>query len=139
MAIVTIPADFDGAKFTDKFDLDIHDFHIDGDQLSCPSLPNLTEADLLDCVVDLERLARITERRTSAKAIAKSVPGWAVWSPAQFNAWCDANLMTDVQIDALTLNANLKTNLKANNAFTRNAGLMLITFRDDKWSDLPEE
>jgi hypothetical protein len=46
--------------------------------------------------------------------------------------------MTDAQIDGTSLSAALKANIKANNAFTRNAGMMLIALRDQVWPDLPE-
>lgn len=46
------PADFDGVKFATKYGLDpMKDFYDDGNgNLICISLPNLTDADLLDCV-----------------------------------------------------------------------------------------
>lgn len=60
----------------------------------------------------------------------ESLPNWATWTISDFNTWCDANLMTDAQIDASTLSAALKTNLKANNAFTRNVGKAVLYLRD---------
>jgi len=49
-----IPANFDGQKFASKYNLDpFTDFYSDGNgNLICPSLPNLTDADLLDCITD---------------------------------------------------------------------------------------
>lgn len=59
---------------------------------------------------------------------------WWNWTLDQFTAWCDLNLMSDAAIDALTLSAALKANLKANNTFTRNAGKLLIVTREIvKW------
>lgn len=59
---------------------------------------------------------------------------WWTWTQTQFDAWCNANLMNDAAIDATTLSAALKTNIKANNAFNRNAGKLLIVARDViKW------
>jgi len=59
---------------------------------------------------------------------------WWTWTQAEFTTWCDNNLMTDAAIDATTLSASLKNNLKANNAFTRNAGKLLIVARNlVKW------
>lgn len=78
-------------------------------------------------------------RLSLAEGVALSIPGWAKWTQSQFSSWCDQNLMTDAQIDALTLNTALKTNLKTNNAFTRNAGKMLIALRDQTWPDLPDK
>lgn len=49
-----VPSNFDGLKFAKKYSLDpVKGFYIDnkGD-FYCPSLPNITEADLLDCVSD---------------------------------------------------------------------------------------
>jgi hypothetical protein len=77
-------------------------------------------------------------RRESAKTVAKAIPTWSGWTQAQFQTWCDNNLMSDAAVDASTLSAALKTNIKANNAFTRNAGKMLIALRDQVWADLPE-
>lgn len=50
--MLTKPADFDGEKFAKKYNLDpFKDFCDDGKgHIICPSLPNLTDADLLDCV-----------------------------------------------------------------------------------------
>lgn len=60
---------------------------------------------------------------------------WWTFTIAQFEDWCASNLMTDAEIDALaTLPVKLRTNLKSNNAFVRNAGRTLIIFRDIvKW------
>lgn len=52
--MIKIPKDFDGQKFMEKFGVDMHDFHADKDGLHCESLPNLTEADVADCVTDWE-------------------------------------------------------------------------------------
>lgn len=59
---------------------------------------------------------------------------WWTWTQAEFQAWCDTNLMTDAQIDTTNLSAALKTNLKANNTYTRNSGRLLIVARNVvKW------
>lgn len=50
----TVPNNFDGDKFLSKFNLKEGHFYILGDQLICKSLPNLTDTDLLDCVVDMD-------------------------------------------------------------------------------------
>lgn len=46
------PYNFDGAKFAKKYNLDpLKDYWDDGNgNIVCPSLPNLTDSDLLDCV-----------------------------------------------------------------------------------------
>ena len=44
---------FDGEIFAEKFNLDIDDFWVDGDELFCPKLPNLTEKDVEDCILDI--------------------------------------------------------------------------------------
>lgn len=51
------PLNFDGSKFALKFGLNAippsPDFWIDANgDFQCPSLPNLTETDLLDCIAD---------------------------------------------------------------------------------------
>lgn len=50
--MIQIPKDFDGQKFMNKFKVGKHDFRVDENGLHCESLPNLTEADITDCVVD---------------------------------------------------------------------------------------
>ena len=49
-----IPNNFDGAKFALKYNLrERGDFHDDGNgNLICPTLPNLKNDDLLDCIID---------------------------------------------------------------------------------------
>lgn len=49
-----IPANFDGAKFATKYNLDpFKDFYDNGKgEIVCPSLPDLVDADLLDCIAD---------------------------------------------------------------------------------------
>jgi len=81
---------------------------------------------------------RTADRLANANTIARNIPGWSTWSQAEFQNWCDSNLMTDAQIDASTLSAALKINLKSNNAFVRNAGKMVIAMRDQTWPDIPE-
>ena len=49
---IKIPQDFDGQKFIDKFGIGLRDFRVDENGLICPSLPDLTEADIADCVTD---------------------------------------------------------------------------------------
>jgi len=52
MSGIIIPDQFDGAVFAEKYNLNPQkDFRSDGKNLICPSLPGLTEADLLDCLV----------------------------------------------------------------------------------------
>ena len=50
---MNIPEKFDGKKFSEKYNLDTlnGDFWIDQSGLVCPSLPDLTDADIADCVV----------------------------------------------------------------------------------------
>lgn len=55
---VAIPQNFDGTKFAAKYTLAYDAFYIDGNQLFSP-VPNLTEADLLDCVVTPAELAEL--------------------------------------------------------------------------------
>lgn len=50
--MVTVPNNFNGAKFANKYNLKWDGFWIDRTGLHCPMLPNLTELDLSDCVCD---------------------------------------------------------------------------------------
>lgn len=85
-----------------------------------------------------QREQRVAARIETSKVSAKAIPLWAALTQAEFDAWCDNNLMTDAQIDATTLSAALKANIKANNLFTRRAGKMLLALRDYVMPDLPE-
>jgi hypothetical protein len=49
---VQIPLNFDGQKFMKKFGVDYHSFYVNEDGLFCPSLPDLTEEDIADCVTE---------------------------------------------------------------------------------------
>lgn len=72
--------------------------------------------------------------KVQALADAAGLGNWWTWNKTQFTTWCDNNLMTDAAVDATSLTAALKTNIKANNLFTRNAGLLVIFLRDVlKW------
>lgn len=48
-----IPNNFDGDFFNNKFNKTRFDWRVEDGNLICPSLPNLTEEDLIDCVVNL--------------------------------------------------------------------------------------
>ena len=50
---IIIDKTFDGKKFAEKYNLDYMDFIIVEGELICPSLPDLKDADLLDCVADI--------------------------------------------------------------------------------------
>lgn len=51
--MTNIPQNFDGGKFARKYNLDVTDFRVLATgEILCPSLPNLTASDLLDCVAD---------------------------------------------------------------------------------------
>lgn len=66
--------------------------------------------------------------------VGTNLGNWWTWTQADFQNWCDSNLMTDAQIDATTLSTALKTNLKSNNLYIRNSGKLLIVARDIiKW------
>ena len=72
----------------------------------------------------------VRRKAAQAKADIVALGNWATWTQADFDTWCTNNLMTDAAVDATTLSAALKTNIKANNAFTRNGGKMLIAIRN---------
>lgn len=89
----------------------------DSEQLTCDTILDPDKAKKVQALID-----------------AAGLGNWWTWTQVQFETWCNNNLMTDAAIDGLTLNATLKTNLKANNLFTRNAGKLLVAMRDViKW------
>lgn len=78
--------------------------------------------------------AEIADLKTNVVQGAR-LGAWWTWTIAQFDDWCNTNLMSDSEIDALaSLPVRLRTNLKSNNAFVRNAGKLLVVARDViKW------
>jgi hypothetical protein len=64
--MINIPANFNGKKFAAKYNLISNDFRLEGTTLFCEKLPNLTDADLLDCITTpaeiLEREQMIARR-----------------------------------------------------------------------------
>jgi len=65
-----IPNNFDGAFFMSKFAKGQFDFRVDGDQLICPSLPNLTDEDIADCVVDMIAYGKKENSKANRRAAA---------------------------------------------------------------------
>jgi len=118
-----IPANFSGELFKEKYSLSDGDFKTIHGTIVCPALPGLTTEDLLDCIVDMEKFARINDRRDNAKVNAKAIPNWAGWDEDQATSYIDSNV-TDL--------ASAKTVLKA-------MARMIIALRDSKWPDLPED
>lgn len=49
------PDNFDGIKFCKKYNLTVNDFYAEDGDLICPSLPNLKDKDLQDCVTAYEK------------------------------------------------------------------------------------
>jgi hypothetical protein len=119
-----IPLYFTGKKFMTKYGItDPHSFHID-DELICPAFPNLTDADLLDCVeTQAERDAMVATalRKTNAKTEAALAIALKSLTPAQAITYIDTTV-TNI--------ASAKTVLKV---MVR----MLIAMRDEVWPDLP--
>lgn len=66
------PLNFDGEKFAKKYNLDpFRDFYDDGKgDIICPSLPNLTNTDLLDCIIDPPRQINDDPEKALDEAIA---------------------------------------------------------------------
>lgn len=62
-----IPENFDGTRFQEKFDKTIDDFRIFKGELVCPSLPDLTDQDISDCIVDINDFNLKNEEFSSAK------------------------------------------------------------------------
>lgn len=51
--MINVPRNFSGEIFAQEYGLAIDDFWIDKMRLCCPSLPDLNEDDIADCVVDV--------------------------------------------------------------------------------------
>ena len=142
--MVQIPENFNGSKFAAKYSFSTDPME-QGEQfwldeqglLICPSLPDLTEADIADCVDDPIQLDRVASRKRDAEGLAASVPGYATWSPEEALAWFDANL-SDAIIDSFSIPANVKNFMKAQNAALKGLGRMVIAYRDDRWPAMPE-
>ena len=50
--MITVKQNFDGQRFANKYGLSENDFYLlKNGKLFCPSLPDLTEADIADCIV----------------------------------------------------------------------------------------
>lgn len=72
-----MPPNFDGAKFLAQHpELNSDDFWAVGNTLYCPSLPNLTDADLLNCVLTPEELAEMADLEQAIEQL-KSQYVWA--------------------------------------------------------------
>ena len=143
---VTIPENFNGGIFAQKFgfssdpEMQSGQFWLspdDATQLVCPSLPDLTEEDIADCVTDLELEARVIDRLSDSKNLASSVPGYATWTPDEALAWFDANL-SDEKIDTFPIPKEIKEFMKAQNAAIKGLGRMSIAYRNKLWPELPE-
>ena len=57
--MIKIPKNFDGSVFAEKHGLGMFDFSVKHGGLICPSLPELTDADLADCVVVYQYKIRV--------------------------------------------------------------------------------
>lgn len=134
---ITLPLNFDGQKFATKYSLSQVDFRVEDGMLICPSLPELTGNDLLDCVVDVARSDRVRARQIAAKAYAKTIPNWALWTQAQLQTWWDANLEDSI-VDGFSIPVGVKTMLKQINLAILRTAQLLIAIRDQLWPDLPE-
>jgi len=135
--MANISDNFSGIAFQNKFNLTLEDWRVDGMLLICSSMPNLTDEDLLDCVVDLEKKERVDARRDGAKLAAKNIPGWSTWNNVQALDWYNQNL-SDARVDAIANLADAKVMLKQQNAVIYSFGRMLIAMRDKLWPDLGE-
>ncbi len=134
--MIPVPANFDGEKFMEKYGLSPTDFKVINGMLVCPSLPDLTAADLADCVVDMARFDRIQARLAAAREAIKLHP-WAGWTQSQLLTWWNANL-SDSLVDALSIPAGAKTMLKASNGAILKEAQFLIYLRDLLFPELPE-
>jgi len=80
--MIKIPKNFDGAKFAKKFDLDIDDFFAEYGYLRCPSLPDLTADDLLDCLVTPPSPAELQKSADIAAGVTDAAKLDALWELA---------------------------------------------------------
>lgn len=62
--MANIPVNFTGTKFMTKYNKTIDDFWVDVRELICPSLPNLQDSDLLDCVITAPPPPSLEDRLT---------------------------------------------------------------------------
>ena len=122
--MVVIHANFNAHAFNNKFSLTSDDWYVRGEtgEIICSSLPDLADADIADCVVDIEMQARVQVHKETAKAQAKNIPGWAAWDEAQAVSYVMDNV-TDL--------ASAKTVLVT-------MAKMLVALRDETWPDLTE-
>lgn len=120
--ILNMPANFDGEKFQEKFNLSVNDFVSERGIITCPSLPDLTDEDIADCVVDTISFQRILDRQTDSKYNLINIPGWSTWNETEATSYID-----EAVLDLPSAKIVLK-------ALSR----VLIALRDDRWPDIPE-
>ena len=120
MIRLLIPPNFDVTKFSLKFG--VTNFHSDGTHLVSEEISDLTEADIADCVVDLEKLSRITARQEGSKENARAIPGWASFDDLQ-------------AVDYITNNVN---DLDSAKAVLIKMARMIVALRDNAFPDIQE-
>ncbi len=130
---MNVPQYFDRRKFELKFNLQFQPYYFENGQLFTPTLPGLTDADLLDCV--FTDPADI--RQADAKPFAKSIPNWASWSQAEWQTYFD-NQLSDAQVDLVTSLAAARVMLKRQNLVIENLVKLIIALRDEIYPDLPD-
>ena len=134
-----IPSNFSGQKFMLKYSLTKNDFGDDGNgNLLCPSLPALTDAELLDCALTTNELlafAQAALRLQNARVTAKAIPDWATWSQAEWQTYFDTNLST-TQVATVTTIAIARTMLNRQNLVIQNLVKLVLAMRDNQWPDL---
>jgi hypothetical protein len=135
-----IPLNWDEARFRIKFNFPFPDtagnFWIDGtdNTLVCPTLPNLTDADLLNCVFTPTELVKIAGVK-NAKAIAKAIPNWATWTQGEWDVYFTANLSTTL-VNAVSTTAQIRVMMNKQNLIIQNLVKLVIAMRDETWPDL---
>lgn len=141
MKTITLPENFDGQLFLEKFSLLFVDFYTDDSLLYYDENKTgkiLTDDDIADCVVDVDRLQRIKDRENTSKINAKNVPGYATWSENEALAWLDTHI-SDQKIDAIGNLADAKILLKDISKAIRGITRIEIAIRNHLWPDLPED
>lgn len=148
-----IPVNFDGEKIRIKYNFPPSErglFWVEAGDLICPSLPNLTDADLLDCIVDVNAIAASEARKAQASKTARAIPSRATWTQAEADAWATTNIATPLANARTSLPATL-TLATARAAFVvllnildkmwqlqKANAQMTLALRDEVWPDLPE-
>lgn len=113
---VTVPSNFAAFRFQAKYSLTVDDFWVESGLLVCPSLPNLIDSDLLDCLYTAEELVeRAEEGNVKKNAVAgfKALPLWSTWTSQEAKNYIHGEIfagktLTEVNTDINSLPATVE-------------------------------